>query len=54
MIRWARYVNGHTFATLAPLAYLADPTKEALLFQLGESLDRIVEQAYESICQDKI
>jgi hypothetical protein len=54
MTRWTRYVDGHALATLAPLAYLLDPTKEPLLFQLGESLDRVVEQAYESICQDKI
>jgi hypothetical protein len=54
MMRWTKYVDGHALATLAPLAYLPDPTKEPFLFQLGESLDRVVEQAYESICQDKM
>lgn len=54
MTRWTRYLDGHDFAAVAPLVYLPEPEKEPLLFQLGESLDRVVEQAYESICQDKI
>jgi hypothetical protein len=54
MTRWTRYVDARAFTTLAPLACLLNPTKESPLFDLGESLDRIVEQAYGSICYGKI
>lgn len=54
MTRWPRYLDGHSFDTVTPLIHLPDPVLEPLLFCLTESLDRIVEQAYNSICQDRI
>lgn len=39
---------------VAPLAYLPNPCTEPSLVALGESFDRIIEQAYVSVCEDRI
>jgi hypothetical protein len=41
-------------ADVAPLAYAANPITEPALVLLGESFDRLIERAYQSICEDKI
>lgn len=37
---------------VAPLAYMPNPHTEAALVVIGEPFDRIIEQAYLSICED--
>ncbi|EKG09408.1 hypothetical protein MPH_13564, partial [Macrophomina phaseolina MS6] len=54
MTRWPSFFNGLNLPDVSTLAYAADPTEEPLLALLSESLDRLVERAYQSICEDKI
>jgi hypothetical protein len=54
MTRWPRYFNGLNMADVAPLAYAANPITEPVLVVLGESFDRIIEHAHQSIIQDRI
>jgi hypothetical protein len=39
---------------IAPLAYAANPVTEPALVILGESFDQLIENAHQSICEDKI
>ncbi|KAI8930742.1 hypothetical protein NX059_012350 [Plenodomus lindquistii] len=52
--RWPRYLKGYSFGVVAPLAGPADPTSELILVEFSNSLDRIVEEAHSSICNDKV
>src|SRR3954464_12460902 len=54
MTRWPRYLAGFTFDEVAPLAAPAHLVVEPLLVEFAESLDRVVEQAYRSVCDDKV
>ncbi|KAH7029957.1 hypothetical protein B0J12DRAFT_682882, partial [Macrophomina phaseolina] len=54
MTRWPSFFNGLNLPDVSTLAYAADPTEEPLLALLSESLDRLIERAYQSICEDKI
>ncbi|KAI1663260.1 DUF3505 domain containing protein [Pyrenophora tritici-repentis] len=54
MTRWPRYFHGLNMADVAPLAYAANPITEPSLVLFGESFDRIIERAHQSICEDKI
>jgi hypothetical protein len=54
MTRWPRYFHGLNMAEVAPLAYAANPITEPTLVLLGESFDRLIERAHQSICEDKI
>jgi hypothetical protein len=54
MTRWPRYFNGLNMADVAPLSYAANPITEPVLVVLGESLDRLIEHAHQSICEDRI
>lgn len=54
MTRWPRYFHGLKLDDVAPLAYSANPDTEQSLLLLTESVDRLIEQAYQSITQDKI
>ncbi|GME40289.1 DNA helicase ATP-dependent RecQ type, partial [Neofusicoccum parvum] len=54
MTRWPSFFNRLNLSEVSTLAYAADPTEEPLLALLSESLDRLVERAYQSICEDKI
>ncbi|PSN58805.1 hypothetical protein BS50DRAFT_509763, partial [Corynespora cassiicola Philippines] len=54
MTRWPRYFNGLNMAEVAPLAYKANPITEPYLTALSESFDRIIEQAHQSIREDKV
>ncbi|KAF4534198.1 DNA helicase ATP-dependent RecQ type [Lasiodiplodia theobromae] len=54
MSRWPSFFHGLNLSKISTLAYAADPTEEPLLAIISKSLDRLVERAYQSICQDKI
>lgn len=54
MTRWPRYFHGLNTANVAPLAYAANPITEPALVLLGESFDRLIKRAYQSVCNDKI
>lgn len=54
MTRWPRYFDGLEPASVAALAYAANPTTEPALHLITESVDRVVEQAHKSICEDKV
>jgi hypothetical protein len=54
MTRWPKYLKGYSFGEVAPLVSLADPTSEPILVEFSNSLDRIVEEAHSSICNDKV
>ena len=54
MTRWPRYFHGLKLDNVAPLAYAAHPATEPSLLLLTESIDRVTEQAYQSITQDKV
>jgi hypothetical protein len=54
MTRWPRYFHSLNIADVAPLAYAANPITEPTLVLLGESFDRLIERAHQSICEDRI
>ena len=54
MIRWPKYLHGHSFIEVARLANPANPASEPFLVEFSDSLDRIVEQAHTSIREDKV
>jgi hypothetical protein len=54
MTRWPRYFNGLSMADVAPLAYAANPITEPALVVLGESFERLIEHAHQSILEDRI
>jgi hypothetical protein len=53
MTRWPRYFNGLNIASVAPLAYAANPITEPVLF-VRESFDQLIEHAHQYICEDRI
>jgi len=54
MTRWPRYFHGLVPKDVAPLAHAVNPATEPLLLFITDSIDRLTEQAYQSITQDKI
>jgi hypothetical protein len=54
MTRWPRYFNGLNMADVAPLAYVANPITEPALVVIGESFERLIEHAHQSIREDRI
>jgi hypothetical protein len=54
MTRWPRYFYSLNIADVAPLAYAANLVTEPALVLLGESFDRLIKLAHQSICEDKI
>jgi hypothetical protein len=54
MTRWPRYFHGLNMADVAPLAYAANPITEPALVVLGESFERLIEHAHQSILEDRI
>jgi hypothetical protein len=54
MTRWPRYFHGLNMTDVAPLAYVANPITEPALVVLGESFERLIEHAYQSILEDQI
>jgi hypothetical protein len=54
LTQWGRYLQGHSFGQVAPLAALPHLCHEPLLVQFAESISRLIEQAYKSISQNKV
>jgi hypothetical protein len=54
LTQWGRYLQGYSFGHVAPLAALPDPCHEPLLVEFTESIGRLIEQAYQSINENKI
>jgi hypothetical protein len=54
MTRWPKYLAGQDLKTVPELADLPHPMGEPLLTVMCHSLDRIVESAYRSVCEDRI
>ena len=54
LTRWPSYLRGHNFLDLAALVMLPDPELEPVLMTLCKSLERLVDDAYQSICSDCI
>ncbi|KAH8696802.1 hypothetical protein GQ44DRAFT_558336, partial [Phaeosphaeriaceae sp. PMI808] len=54
MTRWPRYFDGLNMGEVAPLAYRPNPVTEPALVILSESIDRVIEQAHQSIREDRI
>jgi hypothetical protein len=52
--RWPRYFDGLNMTQVAPLAYGPNRITDPALVVVGDSFDRIIEQAYRSICEDRI
>jgi hypothetical protein len=54
MTRWPRYLHGHDLPTVSRLARLPDKSTEPELLAITESLERVVQAAHVSVCEDKI
>jgi hypothetical protein len=54
LTRWPRYLKGYPLPCLAALAALPQDGSHPILHLLCSSLDRLVEIAYQSICEDRI
>lgn len=54
MTRWPRYFDGLDMTKVAPLGYVPNPNTEAALVVVADSFDRIIEQSYRSISEDRI
>lgn len=54
LTRWPKYLDGHSLYDAAKLADLPRARTEPLLSVLCDSVDRIVEEAHRSVCEDRI
>lgn len=54
MTQWLKYLYKYSFAEVTLLAAPADLTSKPLLAEFLESMDRIVKEAYNLICNDKV
>jgi hypothetical protein len=54
LTHWPEYLAGHPFDERAALAAMPTPAMEPGLCALSQNLDRLVDAAYASICQDRI
>jgi hypothetical protein len=54
LTRWPRYLKGYPLSCLAALAALPQDGSHPILHLLCSNLDRLVEAAYQSICEDRI
>jgi hypothetical protein len=54
LTRWTIYLAGHPLSDVAKLGSLPAMGAEPLLGVLCESVDRLVELAHRSVCEDKI
>ena len=52
--RWLKLFDGVSFAEILPLADRPDPATEPALKAIADSLDRLVEAGYRSVCEDRI
>ncbi|PCG88207.1 hypothetical protein PENOC_112060 [Penicillium occitanis (nom. inval.)] len=54
MTRWGDYLRGYSFTQVVPLGAHPDPLQEPLLVEFASSISRIIQQAYQSIQEDRI
>ena len=54
LTRWSTYLHGHNLADVATLADPPNADSEPTLAVVCSSLDRIVEEAHRSVCNDRI
>jgi hypothetical protein len=54
MTRWGDFLRGYSFQQVAPLGAHPDPSQEPLLIEFASSISRIIQQAYQSIQEDRI
>jgi hypothetical protein len=54
MTRWLKYLKGYLFSEVALLASPANSMSEPILVEFSDSLDRIVEEAYSLVNNDKV
>lgn len=54
MTRWGDYLRGYSFQQVAPLGATPDLSQEPLLVEFASSINRIIQQAYQSIQEDRI
>jgi len=54
MTRWSRYLHGKDLRIVTRLARLPDPATEPELHCIIQSLERVVQSAHQSVCEDKI
>jgi hypothetical protein len=52
--RWTRYLEGVRLGEAAALIGTPDHTNEPILAELIQAIDRLVEVAYTSVCEDKV
>jgi hypothetical protein len=54
MTRWEQYLAGHQYRIVAALAKLPNITAEPLLVRIGESVNRLIDAARTSVCEDRV
>lgn len=54
MTRWPKCLKRYPLSQIAPLSYLPDTASKPVLHELALSIDRLVEAANLSVCEDKI
>jgi hypothetical protein len=54
MTRWGDYLHGCSFLQVAPLGARPGPLHEPLLVEFASIVSRMIQQAYQSIQEDKI
>lgn len=54
LARWLSYLHGHCLLDVAALVRQPDATTEPVLLPICNSLERVVEDAYQSVCNDSI
>lgn len=54
LTRWSTYLSGHSLPGVARLGALPVHSSESLLEILCESIDRLVDSAHRSVCEDRI
>jgi hypothetical protein len=54
LTRWPSYLNGHCLLDVAALVRQPDGAVEPILLAICDSLERVVEDAYRSVCNDAI
>lgn len=54
LTRWLSYLHGHCFLDVATLVRQPDASTEPALLSVCNSLERVVEDAYVSVCNDSI
>jgi hypothetical protein len=52
--RWTKFLDGVRLSEAAQLARLPESPTEPLLVELSDSIDRLVAEAYTSVCEDRV